>query len=63
MKKFVIILLVVVFIVTVFTGCDKLKPSEPTEEPIPTNAVEVTPKPELETAEAEEIIIELQNKQ
>lgn len=63
MKKFIIILLIVLFVVTCFTGCNKLKPVEPTEEPVPTNAVVVTPEPELETAEAEEVIIEITHNQ
>lgn len=63
MKKFIIILLAILLIITCLTGCDKLKkPVEPTEIPVPTNAIVVTPEPVFETTEAEEAIIEIQNK-
>ena len=62
MKKFIIILLVILLVISCLTGCDKLKKmSEPTEEPVPTNGIVVTPEPEIETVEAEEAIIEIKN--
>ena len=64
MKKFIIVLLVVLLTVSIFlTGCDRLKPnSDATEEPIPTNGVIVTADPVLETTEAEEILTKIGNK-
>lgn len=64
MKKFIIILLVVLLAVSVcLTGCDKLKNSvDVTEEAIPTNGVVVTADPVLETTEAEEVLTEIGNK-
>ena len=62
MKKIILILLAVVLVLGCFTGCQKLKPSEPTQEPLPTNGVVVTPEESLETSEAEEAIIEIVNK-
>ena len=59
MKKFIIVLLVVLFVLTCFSGCDKFKKSlEQTQEPIPTNGIVVTPEPVFETAEVEEAIEE-----
>ena len=59
MKKFIIVLLIVLFVLTCFSGCDKFKKSlEPTQESIPTNGIIVTPEPVFETAEAEEAIEE-----
>lgn len=59
MKNFIIVLLVVLFVLTCFSGCDTFKKSlEPTQEPIPTNGIIVTPEPVFETAEVEEAIEE-----
>ena len=63
MKKFILILLAIVLVAVCFTGCKMLNPTvEPTQEPLPTNGVVVTPEASLETAEAEEVIIEVANK-
>lgn len=65
MKKFIIILLVLLLVLTCFTGCKSTSPletTEVTEAPMPENGIVVTLEESVETVEAETAIIEIVNK-
>ena len=63
MKKFILVLFVLIFVLTCFSGCEKMFSSETEEIPtLPENAIVVTANPIEETAEADQIISEIINK-
>ena len=62
MKKFIIILLVLLLTLCCFTGCKSTSPLETPEPEVVEDGIVVTVDPMEETAEAEEVIIEIVNK-
>lgn len=61
MKKFIIVLLVIIFVLSCFTGCKQNTIPETVQPILPENGVVVTPAPVEETIEAEDAIIEIKN--
>lgn len=61
MKKFIIFLLIIVFVLICFTGCKQNTIQETVQPTLPENGIVVTPVPIEETAEAEDAIIEIKN--
>lgn len=61
MKKFIIILLVIIFVLSCFTGCKQNTIPETVQPTLPENGVVITPVPAEETTEAENAIIEIKN--
>lgn len=61
MKKFIIVLLVIIFVLSCFTGCKQNTIPETVQPTLPENGVVVTPAPIEETTEAEDAIIKIKN--
>ena len=59
MKKFFVLFLVLVFVLTCFTGCKTTNNIETDETLLPTNGIVVTVDPIEETNEAEEVLSEV----
>ena len=61
MKKFIIVLLMIIFVLSCFTGCKQNTIPEASQPTLPENGIVVTPDPVEETTEAENAIIEIKN--
>ena len=59
MKKFFILVFVLIFALLSFTGCKTSSIVETNETPMPENGIVVTPDPIEETNEAEQALIEV----
>ena len=61
MKKFIVVLLIIILIFFYFIKCKQVITPQVIESTLPENGIVITPDPVMETAEAEDAIIEIKN--